>query len=161
VLRREIAAVDPAIAVSSVNTLEAIVAGEAAQPRFRSVLLTAFAALTLAIASIGLYGVVAHSVAERTKELGVRMALGASKADLFTLVWLEGGRLTAAGAVLGVGASLAATRILAGLLYGIEPTDAVAFALATGMLLIVAAAAVYVPARRASRLDPTIALRTE
>jgi predicted permease len=161
VLRREIAAIDPAIAVSSVSTLDAIVAGEAAQPRFRSALLTALAALTLAIATVGLYGVVAHTVSQRTREFGVRMALGADRVDLLTLVFLEGARLAGAGMVAGVAGSLATTRMLASLLYGIEPTDAFSFGLASGLLLIVTAAATYVPARRAARLNPTAALRAE
>jgi putative ABC transport system permease protein len=160
-LRREIAAVDPGIAVSSVSTLDAIVAGEAAEPRFRSALLMAFAAVTLGIASVGLYGVVAHTVSQRTNEFGVRMAFGAGPGDLLTLVLLEGARLAAAGLALGIGGALAATRIVAGLLYGIEPTDRVSFGLASAVLLLVAAAATYLPARRASRLSPAAALRAQ
>jgi putative ABC transport system permease protein len=160
-LRREIAAVDPGIAVSSVNTLDAIVAGEAAEPRFRSALLRVFAAVTLGIASVGLYGVVAHTVSQRTNEFGVRMAFGAGPGDLLMLVLLEGARLAAAGLALGFGGALAATRIVAGLLFGIEPTDRVSFGLASAVLLLVAAAATYLPARTASRLSPTAALRVE
>jgi putative ABC transport system permease protein len=158
-LRREIAAIDPGIAVSSVNTLDAIVAGEAAEPRFRSALLMAFAAVTLGIAAAGLYGVVAHTVSQRTNEFGVRMALGAGRGDLLTLVFLEGARLAGAGLVLGIGGSLAATRLVAGLLYGIDPADRVSFGLASAVLLLVAAAATYLPARTASYLSPTAALR--
>jgi predicted permease len=160
-LRREIATIDRAIVVSSVNTLDAIVSGEVAQPRFRSVLLAALAALTLVMASVGLYGVVTHSVSQRTKEFGVRMALGANRVDLLALVFLEGAKLAGAGLVLGVASSLAATRILVGLLYGIEPTDLFSFGLASGLLLLVAASAIYVPARRASTLNPIVALRAE
>jgi predicted permease len=160
-LRREVATVDPAIVVSSVNSLDTIVSAEIAQPRFRTALLVALATLTLVMASVGLYGVVAHSVSRRTNEFGVRMALGANRADLLTLVFLEGAKLAGAGLVLGVASSLAATRILAGLLYGIEPTDLFSFGLASGLLLLVAASATYVPARRASRLSPTAALRAE
>jgi putative ABC transport system permease protein len=160
-LQREIAAIDPAIAVSSVDTLDAIVASEAATPRFRSALLAALATVTLAIASVGLYGLVAHTGSQRTKEFGVRMTLGAGSVDLLTLVFLEGGKLAGAGLALGVVGSLATTRILAGLLYGIEPTDSISFGLASGLLLLVAATATYVPARRASRLNPTAALRME
>ncbi len=158
-LRRAVATVDPAIVVSSVNSLDTIVSGEAAQPRFRTALLGALATLTLAMASVGLYGVVAHSVSRRTNEFGVRLALGATSADLLTLVFREGAGLAGAGLVLGVASSLAATRILGGILYGIEPTDLFSFALASGLLVLVAASATYVPARRASRLNPTVALR--
>jgi putative ABC transport system permease protein len=161
VLRREITTIDRAIVVSSVNTLDAIVSDEVAQPRFRSALLAALATLSLVMASVGLYGVVAHSVLQRTNELGVRMALGANRADVLALVFLDGAKLAGAGLVAGVTGSLLATRILAGLLYGIEPTDAFSFGVASGLLLLVAAAATYVPARRASRLNPIVALRAE
>jgi putative ABC transport system permease protein len=160
-LRREIAAVDPAIAVSSVSTLDEIVAGEAAQPRFRAALLAAIAAFSLAIAAVGLYGIVAHGVAQRTREFGIRIALGASRSNLLTLVMSEGARLVAGGVVAGLAGSLAATRILTGLLYGIEPTDAVSFAFAAALLLLVAVVAMFVPARRASHLNPITALRAE
>jgi putative ABC transport system permease protein len=158
-LRREIAAIDPGIVVSSVNSLDAIVWNEVAQPRFRTALLAALAALTLVMASVGLYGVVAHSVSRRTNEFGVRLALGANRGDLLTLVFLEGAKLAGAGLGLGVVSAFAATRVLAGLLYGVEPTDLFSFAVASGMLLLVAASATYVPARKASRLNPAVALR--
>jgi putative ABC transport system permease protein len=161
VLRREIAAVDPGIAVSSVNTLDEIVATETAQPRFNSALLAGLSTLTLAIASIGLYGVVAHTVSQRTREFGVRMALGADGTSLLRLVFREGATLAGAGIALGVAASLVTTRMLTSLLYGIGPTDGFSFGLASGLLLLVAAAATCIPARRAARLDPTVALRAE
>jgi len=160
-LKREIAAIDPLIAVSSVNTLDGIVANEAAQPRFRSAVLTGLATVTLAIASVGLYGVVAFAVSQRTREFGVRMALGASTADLLTVVFREGAKLASAGLVLGVVGSVAAARLLSTLLYGIDPTDGVSFGLGSGLLMLVAAAATYLPARRAARLDPTVALRAD
>ena len=160
-LRREIAAIDPAVAVSSVTTLDALVATEAAQPRLWSALLAALAGFALGIASIGLYGVVAQRVSQRTKEFGVRMAIGADRGDLLVLVFREGAMLVAAGLAIGVAGALAATGILRDLLYGIAPTDRVSYALASGLLMLVAAAATYVPARRASRLDPVVALRTE
>jgi predicted permease len=160
-LRREIAVIDPAIAVSSVGTLDAIIKSEAAQPRFRSAVVTSLATVTLTIGAVGLYGVVAHTVSQRTREFGVRMALGADSVDLMRLVFLEGGRLAGAGIVSGVAASLAATRVLATLLYGIEPSDAFSFGFASGLLLLVTAAASYLPARKAARLDPIAALRAE
>jgi putative ABC transport system permease protein len=108
-----------------------------------------------------LYGVVAHGVSQRTKELGVRMALGADRANLLALVFREGAALAGAGVVLGVAGSLAATRLLSNLLYGIGPTDGMSFVLAAGVLLLVAGCATYLPARRASRVDPAVALRAE
>ena len=124
-------------------------------------MLAALAAFTLAIASVGLYGVVAHGVSQRTGELGVRMALGASRVDVLMLVFLQGVRLAGAGLALGVAGALATTRLLAGLLYGIAATDAVSFGAAAGVLVLVAAAATCVPARRAARLDPVEALRAD
>jgi putative ABC transport system permease protein len=160
-LRSEIAAIDPAVAVSSVATLDAIVATEAAQPRFRSALVALLAACALGIASVGLYGVVAHSIAQRTKEFGVRMAVGAGRTELLLMVFREASRLVAAGLVVGIVGALATTGILRDLLYGIAPTDSVSFAAAAVLLVLVAAAATYIPARRASRLDPAVALRAE
>jgi putative ABC transport system permease protein len=160
-LPREIAAVDGGVAVSSVATLDALIAGEASQPRFRSALLAVLALFALAIASLGLYGIVAYRISQRTKEFGVRMALGADRLNLLALVLREGAALTAAGLAVGLGGALATTGALRGLLYGIEPLDPATFAAASGLLLVVAAVATYVPARRASRLDPTVALRTE
>jgi putative ABC transport system permease protein len=160
-LRREIAAIDPDVAVSSVTTLDAIIAGEASQPRFRSALVAALALFTLGIASVGLYGIVAGSISQRTKEFGVRMALGADRVNLLSLVFREGAALTMAGLGVGIGGALATTGMLRDLLYGIEPVDMTTFVVASGALLLVAAAATYVPARRASRLDPAVALRAE
>jgi hypothetical protein len=160
-LRGEIAAVDPEIAVSSVGTLDRIVAAESAQPRFRSRVAGAFAVLTLAIAAAGLYAVVSQTIAQRTRELGVRTALGASPADLFTLVFMGAGRLAASGLLIGLGASLAVTRLLRDLLYAVAPTDPFSFASAAALLFVVAAFAAALPALRAARIDPAQALRTE
>jgi len=161
ILKREIATVDPAVTVSSATTLDSIIGLEAAQPRFRSALLAVLAVVTLGIAAVGLYGVIAHSVSARTNEFGVRMALGAGMRHLLSLVFLEGAKLAAGGVVLGVVGSLAATRILARLLYAVEPTDGMSFGIGCGVLLLVAAVATYIPARRASRLNPILALRSE
>jgi predicted permease len=160
-LRREIAAVDPAVTVSAVNTLDEIVASDAAQPRFRSAVLAGLAVFALAIASVGLYGVVAQRTSLRRKEFGVRTALGAGRVDLLMLVFGQGARLAIMGLVVGIGASLLATRLMRSLLYGLEPTDGLSFAVASGLLLLVAAAASYIPARRAAHVDAVIALRSE
>jgi putative ABC transport system permease protein len=158
-LRRAIAAADRAMVVAEVRALESIVLEAAAQPRFRSELLIAIAALALAISAVGLYGVVAYSVAQRSQEIGVRMALGAQRFDVQLMVLREGVLIATGGIIAGVAISLAASRGLAGLLYGVAPTDAVSYGLASGSLFAIAMVACYVPARRAALVDPLVALR--
>src|SRR5439155_6592259 len=136
-----------------------VVSNAVAQPRFRTVLLSSLAGLALVLAAIGLYGVIAYSVAQRTNEIGVRMALGAGRADVMTLVLGEGIRLALAGVALGLVGAFALARALAALLYGVTATDGVSFAFASAFLLLVAIAASYVPARRATKVDPLVALR--
>jgi putative ABC transport system permease protein len=160
-LRRVIAGVDRQITITSLQPLDAIVSAAAAQPRFRTAILLALAGLALALAAVGLYGVIGYSVSQRTSEIGIRMALGAKDADVLTMVLREGALLAVAGVATGVLGALALTRTLAGLLYGIAPTDWRSFGLATLCLLTVALVASYVPARRATRVDPLIALRAE
>jgi predicted permease len=160
-LRQQIAAIDPGIATSSVGALSDIVASEAAPPRFRSAVLSTLAVFTLGIAAVGLYAVVARGVSQRTREFGVRIALGARGVDLIVLVFGQAARLVTAGLVAGIAGSLFGARVLRGVLYGIEPTDRLSFVAASGVLLVVAAAASYLPARRAARLDPITALRVE
>jgi putative ABC transport system permease protein len=110
---------------------------------------------------MGLYGVISRSVTQRTNEIGVRMALGASSNDIIALVLREGMALAVTGALLGIAASYAASRLLTALLFGIAPTDALSFVLASGCLLVFALVASYVPARRATRIEPVAALRAE
>jgi putative ABC transport system permease protein len=158
---REIAAVDRGIVITGVRALDAVVSDAAAQPRFRTVLLAAIAGLALLMAIVGLYGVVAYSVSQRTREIGIRMALGARGGDVLAMVLWEGLQLAVAGISGGLVAAFAATRALTGLLYGIAPTDGVSFGFAGASLLIVALMASYVPARRATKVDPLVALRYE
>jgi ABC-type antimicrobial peptide transport system permease subunit len=160
-LRREIAAIDPAIVVSSVKSLDAIIAGESAPSRLRSRLAVVLAGCTLAIAVVGLYGVLAQRISGRTKEFGVRMALGASRTHVVKLVFAEGGRLVSAGLVVGIGTAAATSRLLQSLLYEIRPTDVASFAIAAGLLLVLSAIAIYVPARRLATSNPIAALRAE
>jgi len=160
-LGREIAAVDPDIGIQFVDTLASMMSTATAQPRFRAVVLVAVAALSLVLAAVGLYGVVAYTVAQRTSEIGIRMALGAATGDVVRLVLREGMGLAAVGLVLGLAAARVLARLVGGLLFGIQPTDAVSFAAAAGVLLAIAMLASYLPARRASRVDPLIALRAE
>jgi len=160
-IQRRIAQLDPAIVVSKASTLDAVVLDAAAQPRLRSVLTAGLAGLTLALAIVGLYGVISRSVSERSNEIGIRMALGASSANIIRMVVAEGLTLATAGVVLGVVISALAVRLLASLLYGVTPTDAVSFGAAATSLLLFALIASYVPARKASRIDPAVALKAE
>jgi predicted permease len=150
---------DPTLPLVNVGTLEDRLASSVAQPRFNSTLLGLFAALALTLAGVGIYGVMAYTVSERTAELGLRMALGAPRANVRRLVVRKAMRLTVAGITLGLVASLALTRVFAGFLFGGEPTDPLTFAAVSALLCHIALSASYVPAVRASRLDPLRALR--
>jgi len=160
-LRRAIGEVDRQIGLVSLQTLNDVVSQEIAQPTFRTAALSAVAGLAMALTTIGLSGVVGHSVSKRTAEIGLRMALGASRADIVRLVLREGLLMGAVGGSVGLLAAGAFTRLLAGFLFGITPTDALSFLLAAAFLVVVVLAASYLPARRASRIDPTTALRAE
>lgn len=135
--------------------------GWLAERRFLLLLVGVFAAAALALAAIGIYGVVAFSVARRTQEIGVRMALGAQRGDVLRLVIGEGARMAAFGVAIGILASLGVTRLLSSLLFGIGTTDPLTFASIAVLLCLVALAASYIPARRAMRVDPMTALRYE
>ena len=160
-LRQIVASVDPTIAVSTIKPLDGIISTTAAPARFRTVLIAAFAFMGLTIAAIGLYGIIAYSVSQRTAELGVRMALGAGTPEVISLVMREGLAIAVAGVVVGLPAAYATSRTFAALLFGVGPTDAPTYAAAAIALLLIALAASYVPARRASRVDPLVALRAE
>jgi putative ABC transport system permease protein len=129
--------------------------------RFSAVLLGVFAALALVLAAIGLYGVVAYSVAARTREIGIRLALGAKREDVFKLVIGDGLLLSLAGLLIGIPSALAATRVLSSFLYNTQPGDPLTFAAVSLVLMVVALIAAYVPARRAMKVDPMVALRYE
>jgi ABC-type antimicrobial peptide transport system permease subunit len=146
---------------SDIRTLEQVAGQPIAQQRMVMALLGAFACLALALSALGIYGVVSYSVARRTREIGVRVALGAHPASVLLLVIGDGGRLLAIGIAIGVAAALALTRLLADLLYGVRPTDSPTFIV--GVLVLTAASllACYIPARRAMRVDPIEVLRQE
>ena len=132
-----------------------------AEPRFRTTLLGIFAGCALLLSIVGLYGVVAFSAARRTQEIGIRMALGAQRSGVLRLVLGEGARMAALGVVIGIGASLAITRLMSTLLFGIRATDPLTFVGVAVLLSLVALLASYIPARRAMRVDPVVALRYE
>jgi putative ABC transport system permease protein len=160
-LRKQIWEMDKDQPVSKVTTLENLLSEAVAAPRFRSTLIGVFAALALALASIGIYGVMSHSVSQRTHEIGIRVALGAGARQVLGLVLARGMLLTGVGVASGLAAALGLTRLLSGLLYGVEPADPGTFTLVSILLAGVALLACYVPARRAMQVDPLTALRHE
>jgi predicted permease len=160
-IRREVTQTLPGAIVVSVSTAEAGLGGFSAQRRFQTWLLTAFASLALVLAAVGIYGVVHYAVAERTREIGVRVALGATPADVLALVIRHGMRMPAIGIAIGLVASIGITRVMSHLLFGVGATDPVTFAGVGFVLAVVAALACYFPARRATRVDPVRALRQE
>ncbi|HEV2118295.1 MAG TPA: ABC transporter permease [Terriglobales bacterium] len=159
-VRSEIAALDPTLPVS-VDTMRQRVSQMEARPRFDAALLSLFAVLGVLLAAIGVYGVVAFLVTQRTQEIGVRMALGASTGDVLRLVTGKGLLLIVTGGMLGIGAALGLSRLLRGLLFEIEPNDPLTLCSAAGMLLVVALLATFIPAFAATRIDPMVALRWE
>jgi putative ABC transport system permease protein len=147
--------------VSNIRTMEEILLESIARQRFSMLLLAIFAAVALALAAVGIYGVMSYSVAQRTHEIGIRMALGAQTGAVLKLAVGYGLKLVIAGVALGLIAAFALTRVMATLLYGVTATDPATFALISLLLICVAALASYIPARRATKVDPIIALRYE
>jgi putative ABC transport system permease protein len=152
---------DPLLAVADVRTMEQVVADSVAQRRLTMMVLAIFAAAALALAAVGIYGVIAYTVSQRTQEIGIRMALGAREGDVLRMVVGQALTLTAGGIAIGAAGSLLLTRLMRDLLFAVEPRDPLTLAAVGGLLALVAAVASYLPGRRAARVDPSVALRAE
>jgi predicted permease len=160
-LREAVAATDPLVPTGAVRSMDQVLSHSLALRSFMMMLLSIFGGLALVLASVGIYGVIAFAVSQRTREIGVRMALGARPADVLQMVLMEGLKLVAVGVVLGVVAALMLTRLLEGMVYGVRVRDPLIFAMVNLVMAAVSLAACYIPARRATRVDPLVALRYE
>lgn len=160
-VRQEISSLDPALAVADVKTMDTRVGESLAPQRFDLSLLGLFAGLAIFLAAVGVYGVLSYSVAQRSHEIGVRIALGAQPAGVLGMVVREGLKLTLAGAAIGAVAALALTQLMGSLLYGVTAHDPLTFAGVVALISAVSIAACYIPARRAANVDPMVALRYE
>jgi putative ABC transport system permease protein len=161
VVRREVANLDSQLAVSSVATMNELMATQLARPRFNALLLNWLAGLALLLAGLGVFGVMAYAVARRTSELGLRIALGAQPHNIMTLVMRDGVKLAAFGLLLGLLGAFILTRLLSSLLFGVSTTDPLSLIAITAVLTLVVMAACFIPARRATKVDPMVALRYE
>jgi putative ABC transport system permease protein len=160
-IRQEVWAIDGAVPITETRTMEQILATVTSQPRFNTILLGIFAGVALILAGVGIYGVLSYSVTQRTREIGIRIALGARRGDVLRLVIRQGMLLALLGVAIGLAASFALTRLMAGLLYEVSASDPVTFSFIALILTGVAFAACYLPARRATKVDPMVALRCE
>ena len=160
-IRREVQSLNPQLPLFATGTLEAELSETLSQPRFRAVLLAAFAIIAMLLASIGIYGVTAHAVGQRTQEVGVRMALGAQRRDVLTLILRQHLAPALVGVALGLVGAFVLARFLETMVYGVKPTDPVTMAAMSGLLLAVAVAACFIPAQRATRVDAVVALRNQ
>jgi len=154
-------ALDKDQSVADIQTLDQVVSASLAQPRFNTLLVAAFAALALLLGAVGIYGVISYAVAMRTREIGIRTALGATRLDLLRLVVQHGMSLALTGAVIGMVGAVILAHLMSGLLYGVKPSDPPTFFAVFVILVGVALVASYIPARRATKVDPIVALRQE
>src|SRR5581483_6019117 len=152
---------DSQLPVTQIRTMEQVIGESYAPRRFNMILVLVFAGSALLLASVGLYGVMAYSVTQRTKEIGVRMAMGAQQADILRMMMRWGMLLTVIGVAIGTVGSFFVTRLLTDFLFGVKPSDAITFAGVAAVLGLVALLACYIPAKRATKVDPMIALRSE
>lgn len=160
-LRQAVLAIDPNQPISNISTMDKIVSDSISRPRLNMMLMGLFGTLALMLAVVGIYGLLSYAVTQRTQELGIRMALGAQVSDVLKLVLRQGMTLALIGEALGLVGAFALTRVMQRLLFGVTPTDASIFIAVIGILSTTALLACYIPARRAAKVDPLIALRYE
>ncbi len=160
-VRKELASIDPTQPVYAIEPMNNLLSASVAQRRFIMLLLGSLATVAIALAMVGVYGVISFSVSERTHEIGIRMALGAHRWDVLRMVLGQGMGLTTIGIVVGVAAAFGLTRLLTSMLFEVSPTDAATFSIVAGAVAVVASVACYIPARRATKVDPLVALRYE
>jgi putative ABC transport system permease protein len=160
-VRKEVQAIDPDQPIAAIRTMDEWVDSSTSTPRYRTTLLALFAVLAMILAATGIYGVMSYSVAQRTHEIGVRMALGARRYDVLALVVRQGMLLVIVGLVVGLAGAFALTRVMASLLFGVTAKDPTTFVAVAALLFVVALIACYIPARRATKVDPLVALRYE
>jgi predicted permease len=159
-IREEVRRLDPTLPVANVRPMDEVVAAALATPRLTGFLLGAFAAIALALAAVGIYGVLAYLVSQRTQEIGVRLAIGADRSQVLRMILRQGMALAAGGIAVGIAAALLLTQLMQSLLYEVEPVDPLVFVAVPAMLFVVSLVASYVPALRATKVSPLIALRT-
>ena len=160
-LQSVVASVAAAVPIYRLSTMQRKISSTLERSHFDTFLLAIFATTALLLSSVGIYGVLSYTVAQRTREVGIRMALGASQGQIVWEVLGSGMRLASIGLAIGLASALAATRLLSSLLYSVRPTDTITFSAVSLILLVVALIASYLPARRATRVDPMVALRHE
>jgi len=160
-MRRRFREMDPNQPIQLLSSMNEMISATTAEPRFYSRMLGSLAAVALLLASLGIYGVMAYSVAQRTREIGIRVALGAQRGDIFRSVMLRSAVLVSIGVALGLAGAFGVTRVLQKLLFDVKPTDAATFAAVSALLILIALSATFIPARRATAVDPMVALRYE
>jgi len=160
-VRRVVQGLDAELPVAAVQNMDELLSRSVAEPRFRTTLIGLFAGVAVLLAALGAYGLLSYAVRQRTREMGIRLALGAQRRDVLGLVLRDGMRLAAIGSLLGLGGALFLGRLLSGMLYGVAATDPGTYLAVTALILLVALLACFIPARRATRVEPTVALRSE
>ena len=160
-IRRALGQVNSQMVLSDAETMDGIISDSLAARRFSMILLGIFAALALVMSCVGIYGVISYLAGQRTHEIGIRMALGAERRDVLQMVLGEGVKMALVGVGIGLVAAFGLTRLMASMLYGVTAHDPLSFAAVAGVLILVALAACYIPARRATKVDPMVALRYE